>query len=66
METFIRHLRLYDLKSVSDMSGVHVTTLYNWLRGKNTPNMAKLLKVAPVIGLELVMVNNRARMIRVA
>ncbi len=49
-------LRFYDIKEVSDYSGVHTSTMYSWLEGKTKcPYLRTLIAVAEAIGLEISM-----------
>lgn len=50
---FLAELSFYDIASVAESSGVHFTTLYCWLRGQYKPSLRSVLRVAPVIGLDV-------------
>ena len=50
----IETLQQYDLSSVALAAEVHYSTLCNWLYGDTiSPQLRTIMKVAPVIGLEL-------------
>lgn len=63
---FLETLAQYNIQSVADESGVHFTTLHCWLRHQHQPRMATLVKVLPVIGLELVFEKRRKTLRAVA
>lgn len=50
----IEELPEWDIASVAEVSGVHFTTLYSWLRGDTlTPITRTLFAVAEAMGYEL-------------
>lgn len=47
-------LQSYNVKSVSDLSGVAVPTIYSWLEGRvHKPRLDTIVKVADALGYEL-------------
>ncbi len=53
LQSFLDELNQYDIMHVAELSGLHFTTLYLWLRRKHTPSLRALKKCAPIIGWEL-------------
>ncbi len=46
----------YDLKSVSDTSGISLSTLYLWVDGKvRFPHLRTIVRVAEALGYEVVL-----------
>ena len=44
----------YNLESVADCAGVHLTTLYHWLEGRtHAPRISTLVKVADAVGYRI-------------
>lgn len=47
-------LRLYEIKTVSEVSGVSLGTLYHWLKGHTKrPQLRTVCAVIPTIGLTI-------------
>lgn len=63
---FLDELRLYNLGEVAEAAGVAPATLYFWLEGRYLPRMSTVLKVAPVIGMRVDFVHDKARVRSVA
>lgn len=59
----IETLDEYELQSVADFSGVHISTLYNWVNHKIVnPHSATLFNVAEVIGIDIEWVNTNKQL----
>jgi transcriptional regulator with XRE-family HTH domain len=51
-----RELMQYDIESVSNVSGVHISTIYHWLEGRTKhPRIDTLTAVAESIGYMIVL-----------
>lgn len=61
LDEFLKELALYDQKSVSEESGVEYSTLNKWLRHVHTPSLPCLVRVAPVIGMEVTITRHQVR-----
>ena len=62
-ELVIQTLEEYELQSVADFSGVHISTLYNWVNRKIVnPHSATLFNVAEVIGIDIEWVNTNKQL----
>ena len=56
------HLAGYNIKSVSDLSGVATPTLYFWLDGTTRkPRLDTIIKVAQALGYELQLIKTTKR-----
>lgn len=52
-QTIVNELKHYDLYSVADASGVDISTLYTWIKGKYKARYSNLEKVANVLGFDI-------------